>query len=155
MRRAWTLVVLLLGSTAAASRAEAQISYVVGQRTLAFGGVVRGVPKHILPGDPIRSGQFEFRATLNNTVRITFTLPNRLNGPAGATMPISFSNTDGNLKGQGPTSLLIVFNPNVANTWNLVSSNTFNVWLGGTVSPTGGQAFGAYSNTISMTVTVQ
>lgn len=138
-----------------ATKAEAQLVYVTGQRTLAFGGVMRGVPKHILPGDPIRSGQFEFRATLNNTVRITFTLPNRLNGPGAATMPISFSTTDGNLKGQGPTSLLIVFNPNVANTWNLVSSATFNVWLGGTVSPTGGQAFGAYTNTISMTVTVQ
>ena len=155
MCRSLTLAVLVLGSAAAARRAEAQLAYVTGQRTLAFGGVMRGVAKHILPGDPIRSGQFEFRATLNNTVRITFTLPTRLNGPAGATMPISFSTTDGNLKGQGPTSLLIVFNPKVANTWNLVSSNTFNVWIGGTVTPAAAQAFGSYSNTISMTVTVQ
>ncbi|MFI5208998.1 MAG: DUF4402 domain-containing protein [Gemmatimonadales bacterium] len=154
MKLALALLPLLLIAVPA-TKAEAQLSYVTGQRTLAFGGVMRGVAKHILPGDPIRSGQFEFRATLNNTVQITFTLPNRLNGPAGATMPVSFSTTDGNLKGQGPTSLLIVFNPNVANTWNLVSSNTFNVWIGGTVNPGGAQAFGAYSNTISMTVTVQ
>lgn len=155
MRLQMALAALLLGSAAAARRAEAQLSYVTGQRTLAFGGVMRGVAKHILPGDPIRSGQFEFKAVLNNTVRITFTLPTRLNGPAGATMPVSFSTTDGNLKGQGATSALIVFNPNVANTWNLVSSTTFNVWLGGTVTPAAGQAFGAYTNTISMTVTVQ
>jgi hypothetical protein len=154
MKLACALLPLLLLAVPA-TKAEAQLVYVIGQRDLAFGGVIRNIPKHILPGDPVRSGQFEFRATLNNTVRITFTLPTRLNGPAGATMPIAFSTTDGNLKGQGPTSSLIVFNPNAANTWNLVSSNTFNVWIGGTVSPAAAQAFGSYSNTISMTVTVQ
>jgi hypothetical protein len=153
MKLAHALLPLLLLAVPA-TRAEAQLVYVIGQRDLAFGGVMRGVAKHILPGDPVRSGQFEFKAAFNNNVRITFTLPTRLNGPAGATMPISFSTTDGNLKGQGPTSTLIVFNPNATNSWTLVSSNTFNVWIGGTVTPAAGQAFGSYSNTISMTVTV-
>lgn len=65
MKLARALLPLLL-TTVPASKAEAQLVYVTGQRTLA---------------------------TLNNPVRITFTLPNRLNSSAGATMPVSFSNT--------------------------------------------------------------
>jgi hypothetical protein len=153
MKLAHALLPLLLLAVPA-TKAEAQLVYVIGQRTLAFGGVMRGIAKHILPGDPVRSGQFEFQAAIGNRVRITFTLPNQLNGPAGATMPISFSNTDAILRGQGPTSVAITLNPKATNNYNLVSSNTFNVWIGGTVSPAAVQAFGSYSNTISMTVTV-
>jgi hypothetical protein len=48
----------------------------------------------------------------------------------------------------------VTFNPNNAQTFNIVSSNTINVFIGGTVSPAANQAFGAYSNTITFTVTV-
>lgn len=154
MKLALALLPLLLIAVPA-TKAEAQLVYVSGQQTLAFGGVMRGIPKHILPSNPIMSGKFEFQAVIGSRVRIRFTLPNRLNGPAGATMPVSFSTTDAILQGQGPSSPPpVTFNPRARYTFTLAGSNTFNVWIGGTVTPGAAQAMGAYSNTISMTVTV-
>jgi hypothetical protein len=137
-----------------ATRAEAQLVYVSGQQTLAFGGVMPGIPRHISPSDPIRSGRFEFQAAIGNRVRIRFTLPNRLNGPAGATMPISFGNADAIIQGQASGSIATTFNPRSRHTTTLTGGSTFNVWIGGTVTPSAGQALGAYSNTITMTITV-
>ncbi len=48
----------------------------------------------------------------------------------------------------------MTFNPNNAQTFNIVSSNTINVFIGGTVSPAANQTLGAYTNTITLTVTV-
>ena len=48
----------------------------------------------------------------------------------------------------------MTFNPNAAQTFNIVTSTTINVFIGGTVSPAADQAIGAYTNTITLTVTV-
>jgi hypothetical protein len=137
----------------AAPPAAAQVT-VTAIRNLAFGGVVRGVPSSVAPSHATKSGQFRFVTAIGNTVRLQFTLPTRLNGPAGARLNISFSATDAIALGQGATSVPVTFNPNNAQTFNIVSSNTINVFIGGTVSPAANQAFGAYSNTITFTVTV-
>jgi hypothetical protein len=136
---------------ATATPAAAQIT-VTGIRNLAFGPVIRGVALHVLPTDAVKSGQFRFVTAIGNVVRISFTLPNRLNGPAN--LPISFSTTDAVALGNGPTSVPVTFNPNTTNTFTIVSSTTINVFLGGTVNPSNNQAFGAYTNTITLTVTV-
>jgi hypothetical protein len=136
---------------AAASPATAQVT-VSGIRNLAFGPVIRGVATHVLPSDAVKSGQFRFVTAIGNQVRLQFTLPNRLNGPAN--LPISFSTTDAIALGSGPASVPVTFNPNAAQTFNIVSSTTINVFLGGTVTPAAGQALGAYTNTITFTVTV-
>jgi hypothetical protein len=137
---------------ATATPAAAQIT-VTGIRNLAFGPVIRGVALHVLPSDAVKSGQFRFVTAIGNVVRISFTLPNRLNGPAN--LPISFSTTDAIALGNGPTSVPVTFNPNTTNTFTVVSSTTINVFLGGTVTPSNTQAFGSYTNTITITVTVQ
>ena len=56
--------------------------------------------------------------------------------------------------GSAPSSVPVTFNPNAAQTFNIVTSTTINVFLGGTVTPTAAQAFGSYTNTITLTVTV-
>lgn len=138
---------------AAASPAAAQVT-VSGLRNLAFGPVIRGVATHVFPNDAVKSGQFRFVTAIGRTVRLQFTLPNRLNGPAGARMPISFGTTDGIAVGSAPSSIPVTFNPNAAQTFNIVTSTTINVFIGGTVSPTAGQALGSYTNTITLTVTI-
>jgi hypothetical protein len=135
---------------AAARPAAAQVT-VSGIRNLAFGPVIRGVATHVLPSDAVKSGQLRFVTAIGNQVRVQFTLPNRLNGPAGANMPISFSTTDAFAVGSGAP---VTFNPNAAQTFSIVSSTTINVFIGGTVTPAAAQALGSYSNTITLTVTV-
>lgn len=127
---------------------------VTGIRNLAFGPVIRGIPSSVAPSDPVKSGQFEFIVPIGSRVRLQFTLPTRLNGPGAARLTIAFNTTDGIALGQGPSSVPVTFNPNVAQTFNIVSSNRIWVFLGGRVTPTGTQATGNYTNTVTFTVTV-
>jgi hypothetical protein len=138
---------------AAATPAAAQVT-VSGIRNLAFGPVIRGVATHVFPNDAVKSGQFRFITAIGSRVRLQFTLPTRLNGPAGARLNISFSTTDGIAVGSASNSVPVTFNPNQAQTFNIVTSTTINVFLGGTVSPTANQAFGSYTNTVTLTVTL-
>jgi hypothetical protein len=139
---------------AMASPATAQVT-ASGVRDLAFGTVIRGIATHVLPNDAVKSGRFQIQSTNGTRVRLQFTLPNRLNGPSGATMPISFGATDGVLSGNAGNNNLLIFNPSTSQTVQVVPSTPIVVFLGGTVSPPANQAFGSYANTITLTVTVQ
>jgi hypothetical protein len=139
---------------AAAPPVAAQIT-VSGIRNLAFGPVIKGVATHVLPTDPVKSGELRFVTAIGNTIRLQFTLPTQLNGPAGAKLPISFGTTDGIAVGTAANSVPATFNPKAAQTYNIVTSSTINVYIGGTVSPAANQALGAYTNTITLTVTIQ
>jgi hypothetical protein len=138
---------------AAARPAAAQVT-VSGLRNLAFGPVIRGVASHVLPSDAVKSGQFRFVTAIGNSVRLQFTLPTRLNGPSNAKLTISFGSTDGIAVGSAANSVPVSFDPNASQTFNIVTSTTINVFLGGTVTPAANQATGAYTNTITLTVTV-
>ncbi len=132
-------------------RAQSQVT---GLRNLAFGPVIRGVPASVAPNDPVRSGRFYVRHRLNRQVRIQFTLPTRLTRVGGGgNLPISFGTTDGIAQGTAPSSVPVVFNPNAAQTFTLVTSADFNVNLGGRVTPGAGQATGNYTGTVTLTVT--
>lgn len=143
----------LLLALIAASPLRAQ-SQVTGIRNLAFGPVIRGVPASVAPGDPVRSGRFYVRLQLNRQVRLQFNLPTRLTWVGGGgNLPISFGTTDGIAQGTAPSSVPVVFNPNAAQTFTLVTSADFNVNLGGRVTPAAGQATGNYTGTVTLTVT--
>lgn len=143
-------LILALGLTPNLS-AQATVSPL---RNLTFGPVIQGIPKHIVPSDATRSGEYQFIAPLNSNIRIAFTLPTRLNGPTGSTMPISFSTTDGIAQGTASNSVPATFNPNVSNQYQLVTSNRILVFIGGTVSPATNQRTGSYTGTITMTITI-
>ena len=48
----------------------------------------------------------------------------------------------------------VTFNPNTAQNFTIVTSTTINVFIGGTVTPAANQTLGAYTNTITLTVTI-
>jgi hypothetical protein len=147
-------IVLVLALVLGTSRGLSAQLTVTGLRNLAFGPVIQGIPSSVAPNDPLDSGQFEFITPIGSQVRIQFTLPTRLNGPSGKRLTISFGTTDAIALGQGPTSVPVTFNPNTAQTFNIVSSNRIWVFLGGTVTPTATQATGAYANTVTLTITI-
>ena len=145
---------LLVLTLSIAPPAAAQLT-VQGVRDLDFGVVLQGVPASVLPTDPTKSGQFYFLTPgIGSRVRIRFTLPTRLNGPGGATMPIGFRSNDALIRGTAPSSVPIFFDPNGPRNFRMSSSPDANVWLGGQVTPAPTQAVGTYTATVVMTVTL-
>jgi len=67
-------------------------------------------------------------------------------------MPVSFGTTDGFAVGAAAP---VTYNPNTSQTFTIQSSNTINVCIGGTVSPSASQTLGSYTNTITLTVILQ
>ncbi len=150
MRFTWLFATAAL--VAAGRPAAAQIS-VIPVRDLAFGPVIAGIPTSIGPSHPVRSGQFRVTAPLNSRLQFRLTLPTRLDGPAGARLPINFSNNDAIAVGTAPNSVPDVFNPKATKVVQNVTSTTTDVFIGGTVSPAGNQPQGNYTGTITFTVT--
>jgi hypothetical protein len=141
---------LLLGLAPSAS---AQLS-AVGVRNLAFGSVIRGLASIVSPNDPVKSGQFEVQVALGTRLRLDYTLPTQLNGPSGATMPINFANTDCILLETAPGSVPNTQNPKSMKPYTMTYGNRLFLFLGGQVSPTGTQATGVYSASVTLTVTI-
>lgn len=147
-------LLLALAALLAANRTAAAQVTVTPVRDLAFGPVIVGVPTHIGPSHPVRSGQFRLTAPLQTKVRFRLTLPNRLDGPAGARLPINYGATDGIVVGAAPNSAPETFNPRATKIFQFVTSTTTFVFVGGTVSPAGNQQQGNYTGTITLTVDV-
>ena len=150
MRFVWLLPLAVLF---AAQPVAAQIS-VAPVRDLAFGPVIPGLPTYIEPSHPTRSGQFRVTAPPLSKVQIRLTLPNQLDGPAGAAMPINFSNNDALHVDAAPNSVPSTFNPKATRNI-LVTDRTAFVFVGGTVSPTAAQPQGTYTGTITLTINIQ
>jgi len=151
MRFTWLLVLAVL--LTASGPAAAQIT-VTPVRDLAFGPVIVGVPTYIPPSHPVRSGQFRVTTVPLLRVRLRFTLPTRLDGPGGATLPIDFNNNDALHVGTAPNSVPQTFNPKATKNVQITTDTTLLVFIGGTVSPAGSQAQGNYAGTITLTVTI-
>jgi hypothetical protein len=138
---------------AVAAQPLAGQSTVTGIRNLNFGIVIRGVATSVPPNDPIRSGRFYVRHRLNRQVQLRFTLPTNLVRAGGGNLPITFAGTDAIAQGTAGTSVPVNFNPNVIQTFTLVTSADFYINVGGRVSPAAGQATGNYTGTITLTCT--
>lgn len=152
MSRTSLLVLALLAGAAVPCAGQLVVQ---GVRNLDFRVVLQGVAASVAPTHPTQSGQFYFRTPgLGSRIRIQFTLPSVLNGPSGATMPISFANNDAMAQGTSPASNPAFFNPRATVTFTMATSPDANVWLGGRVTPAAAQQVGSYSNTVIMTVTL-
>jgi len=145
------LVVALL-SAAPALHAQGRPLRVTGVRGIAFGTVFPGVQTAVPPSDAARSGRFDITGPKLSTVQITLTLPNRLTGPAGASMPLSFGVTDGGYSLTGSTTALVPFDPRLPFSAVLSSNGAASVFLGGTLLPPGPQPGGSYVGTLTITV---
>lgn len=131
---------------------QAQVS---GVRPLDFRTLVAGVPKHVSRTDPTWSGEFRF-ATGTFVTQVTLDAPSRLNGPGGASIPLTFSNSDagysptGNINNQTQT-----FSPDGGSVvlW-FTGRRTASIFVGGTATPSAAQAPGNYSAPITLEVFV-
>jgi hypothetical protein len=147
-RLGWVIGLLVLGIAPASL--HAQIS---GVRPLDFQTLVAGVPKHVARTDPVWSGEFRF-TTGSLITQVTLDVPSRLNGPGGASIPLSFSSSDagysptGNINNQTQT-----FSPNgeTITLW-LTGRRTASIFVGGTATPSAVQAPGNYSAPITLEV---
>lgn len=155
MTRARILLLVCLLMAALASRsAGAQTITVRGVRGLTFGTVVPGVPAQVLRTDPVNSGQFEIQGPFLTFIRLTFTLPAVLNGPLGATMPLTFAANDAGYSYNNTIGSQTAFNPHQPYSTLIWIGGRSGVFLGGTVSPVVGQRAGGYTGTVVLSVVV-
>jgi spore coat protein U-like protein len=136
-----------------AQPAAAQVS-LAGARDLRFGAIALGITSAVTPADPTRSGQFTLTGQAGMRVQIRLTLPNRLNGPSGATMPISFQGSDAFIQETVTGSVANYFNPGATLVFRFTTGNQAIIRLGGRVAPGAAQVPGAYANTVLATATV-
>lgn len=133
--------------------AAAQLS-LAGVRDLDFGPVARGITAVVPPVDAIRSGQFTITGSAGMQVQFRLTLPNHLNGPSGATMPITFGAGDAFIQETLTGSVPDYFNPGATKVFRFTTGSQAVVRLGGRIAPGASQQSGAYGNTVLATVTL-
>ena len=123
-----------------------------GLRTLQFGDVVAGVARSVAPLDAGRAGAWVIRGESRAEVVLTIDLPQELQGPGGAALPIDFNNTDAAyVLGRG-TNRIFIFDPHGAYVSNLRGNGRARVYLGGTVRPSFTQSAGLYQAPVTLTV---
>ena len=123
-----------------------------GTQNLSFGIVIPGIPTQTLRTDPVGSGQFTLRGEKNAQVQLQFTLPTSMSGPSGATMPLSFGATDGGFSASESIASQAVFDPRASALGRLSKNGRASIFLGGTAVPGPTQTAGAYTGTITLTV---
>ena len=179
LRRAVLIPMLLLGALAvrADGQITGGISVMVGiltppltgvgTRALQFGTIVPGTTSvTVLPRTP-PGGEFRIAGVKSRkSVDISFTLPTQLTGPAGASIPLNFN---GNFAGLCEIDTSGVCEVASFVTWNPVTTPTFRdqptrykpgrkvfaydqyeVYLGGTASPSTTQRQGTYTASIGV-----
>ena len=139
----------------ASKELEAQVS-VRANRGLAFGTVIPGLPAVVPRTDPLNSGWFELRGgNFLTFIQLTFTLPTVLNGPLGATMPVSFATNDAGYSFVNSVNSQTAFNPNQPyTTVKGIGGGATGVFLGGSVTPALNQQAGSYTATVVLSVVV-
>lgn len=125
---------------------------VIGRQGLTFGTMWSGQPAQVSRQDPLRSGQIELRGMRLTDVQITFSLPAGMTGPGGAQLPLTFGANDG---GVGTTETITAatgFDPRLPRVAQFSGNGRLYLFLGGTAHPGVGQAAGAYTATVTVTV---
>lgn len=121
-----------------------------GVNDLDFGTVTAGAPATpaSLASD---AGRFSITGEPLAPVTVSFTLPTVLVGGGGATIPISFSATDGLLWNPYPASFT-TFDPNGPFVTAIDAAGNLVIGISGTVFPPVGATTGSYTGTITLTV---
>jgi hypothetical protein len=127
---------------------------VTGVRGITFGGLFPGVPLVIPRTDPANSGQLDIKGPNGSLVLLTFVLPLTMTGPAGAQLPLSFGSSDAGYSQSQAIGSQIGFDPKQPFTATLSNNGRGSVFVGGTANPTANQRAGAYTATLTLTVTV-
>jgi hypothetical protein len=155
-RRSWLVIGMSLVGAALPPTLGAQGKplTVTGARGVTFGAVFPGIPLAITRTDPANSGQFDIKGPNRNQVLLTFVLPLTMTGPAGAQLPLNFGSSDAGYSQSQVIGSQIGFDPKQPFTATLSNNGRGSVFVGGTANPTTSQRAGAYTATITLTVTV-
>lgn len=124
-----------------------------GNQGLSFGTVFPGVPVTILRTDALNAGQFQIRGANGSLVQVQFTLPAALTGPSGSTVPLVFGAADGGVSPSPTIGTATSFDPRTPLQATLSGQGRLYLYLGGRLTPPAQLAPGAYSATITITVT--
>jgi len=144
------LLALLLGAAGAFAQGRPLRARPV--QPLNFGDLLGGLPTTVLRTDPINSGQFDIRGERLTEVLVDLLLPSALVGPGGATVPLTFGPGTAGYSPDGSIGSQVAFDPAVPQAVRLPGNGRGAVFLGGTASPPGQVAVGAYSATITITI---
>jgi len=134
--------------------AQAKPLTVTGVRGLTFGAVFPGVPRVVTRTDAANSGQLDIKGPNRSLVLLTFILPLRMTGPAGAQLPLTFSSSDAGYSQSQAIGSQVGFDPRQSFTAALSNNGRGTVFVGGTASPAANQRAGSYTGTLTLTVTV-
>ena len=126
---------------------------VTGVRGVTFGAVLPGVPRVVLRTDPANGGQFDIKGP-KGPVLLSFVLPLRMTGPAGALMPLTFGAGDAGFSATQAIGSQVGFDPKQSFTATLPTNGRAAVFVGATASAATNQRAGAYTATIILNVTV-
>lgn len=144
------LVLFIALLCAAPLAAQVQVNRVDDIR---FGNVLGGVANTVLRTDPVRAGRFDVITPPGVVINGQFVLPAVMNGPLGATMPISFAGTTAGYSDAQVITSQIGFNPQFGGTVTATDGRA-SVFMGATITPAVGQAPGSYTATITLIVVV-
>ena len=130
---------------------------VTGTNDLNFGNVTPGTPVTIDKATVGSAGEFTIVGSPASEVTLDFTLPDSLRAAGGEAMDIVFVATDASYDdgtGGGQVAPAAVINPLITETTNIGAAGDITVWIGGQVTPGVAQTGGAYSGTVTLTVTL-
>lgn len=147
-----TLLVSLAIAGAVPLGAQGRPVGVSGVRPLVFGVVFPGVPLAVSRTDAANSGQFDLTGNKNAQVQLTFTLPNSMTGPAGATMALTFGGSDAGYSSSQAVGSQVAFDPRTPFLATLNKNGRGSVFVGGTVNPPPTQRAGSYTGTITLSI---
>jgi hypothetical protein len=153
-RHAIGLVLLagLLGGGALEAEAQGRPLRADGQQALDFGELLGGLAQVVAPTDPVYAARIQISGRNRDDVLVSFLLPAALQGPGGAVVPLVFGpGSAGYAPGQDINSQ-IAFDPAVSSVLTLPGNGRGMIYLGGTALPPAQAVVGAYSATITLTL---
>lgn len=182
LRRSLLVLLVLGGGTA---RVEGQITAGIGStvdiltmpltatgtRALQFGTIVPGTTNVTVLPRTIQGGEFRISGVKNRkSIDISFTLPTQLNGPAGASIPLSFNGNYAGLcevdtSGACDVASFFAWNPVTTPSFRdqpqrykpgrkVYAYDDYQLYLGGVASPSATQRQGSYTASIGVLLVV-
>lgn len=146
------MLAVLLGGAAVDAEAQGRPLRADGQQALDFGELLGGLAQVVAPTDPVYAARIQISGRRQDDVLVSFLLPAALEGPAGAVVPLMFGpGSAGYAPGQDINSQ-IAFDPAVSSVFTLPNNGRGMIYLGGTALPPAQAVVGAYSATITLTL---
>ena len=145
-----TVVAAALAVAASVSEAQRPLR-ITTKKNLMFGTLFPGVRLDVAPTDVLRAGVLDVTGPNGNQIEVRFILPTFLSGPAGSTLPVSYTSTSAGFS-TGSITTQIRFDPTVPYRPRLSGNGRGTFYIGAVANPGASQRSGNYASTIIVTV---